>query len=185
MLAEASDAIIIGFSVGVDKAAQVRAEASGIEIRRYDIIYKMIEDIEDALTGMLEPVYENVTIGHAEVLKIFKLRRGTIAGCRVRDGIVKRNALARPAGQGRDRRQCQGGDAPPLRRRCGRSAHRLRMRHQAVRRRRPAGKRHHRGLRTPTSAVRMSSNIRQERLAALLFEELSILLGGELSMIPN
>ena len=95
MLAEASDAIIIGFSVGVDKAAQVRAEASGIEIRRYDIIYKMIEDIEDALTGMLEPIYENVTIGHAEVLKIFKLRRGTIAGCRVRDGIVKRNALAR------------------------------------------------------------------------------------------
>lgn len=94
MLAEASDAIIIGFSVGVDKAAQVRAEASGIEIRRYDIIYKMIEDIEDALTGMLEPIYENVTIGHAEVLKIFKLRRGTIAGCRVRDGIVKRNALA-------------------------------------------------------------------------------------------
>lgn len=95
MLAEASDAIIIGFSVGVDKAANVRAEASGVEIRRYDIIYKMIEDIEDALTGMLEPIYEDVTIGHAEVLKLFKLRRGMIAGCRVRDGIVKRNALAR------------------------------------------------------------------------------------------
>lgn len=95
MLAEASDAIIIGFSVGVDKAANVRAEASGIEIRRYDIIYKMIEDIEDALTGMLEPIYEDVTIGHAEVLKVFKLRRGMIAGCRVTDGLVKRNAFAR------------------------------------------------------------------------------------------
>ena len=95
MLAEASDAIIIGFSVGVDKAAQFRAEQSGVEIRRYTIIYKMIEDIEDAITGMLEPVYENFTIGHAEVLKLFKLRRGTIAGCMVQDGVVKRNALAR------------------------------------------------------------------------------------------
>jgi translation initiation factor IF-2 len=95
MLAEASDAIVIGFSVGVDKAAQVRAEQSGIEIRKYNIIYKMIEDIEDAITGMLEPVYEDFTIGHAEVLKLFKLRRGMIAGCQVQDGIVKRNASAR------------------------------------------------------------------------------------------
>ncbi len=95
MLAEASDAIVIGFSVGVDKAAQVRAEQSGIEIRKYNIIYKMIEDIEDAITGMLEPVYEDFTIGHAEVLKLFKLRRGMIAGCQVQDGIVRRNASAR------------------------------------------------------------------------------------------
>ncbi len=95
MLAEASDAIIIGFSVAVDKAAAVRADVSGIEVRRYDIIYKMIEDIEDALTGMLEPIYEDVTIGHAEVLKVFKLRRGMIAGCRVTDGVIKRNGLAR------------------------------------------------------------------------------------------
>ena len=95
MLAEASDAVIIGFSVGVDKAAHTRADASGVEIRRYDIIYKMIEDVEDAMTGMLEPIYEDVTIGHAEVLKIFKLRRGYIAGCRVTDGVAKRGALAR------------------------------------------------------------------------------------------
>ena len=95
MLAEASDAIVIGFSVGVDKAAQVRAEQSGVEIRKYNIIYKMIEDIEDAITGMLEPIYEDFTIGHAEVLKLFKLRRGMIAGCQVQDGVVKRNASAR------------------------------------------------------------------------------------------
>ncbi|MCB9139827.1 MAG: translation initiation factor IF-2 [Caldilineaceae bacterium] len=95
MLAEASDAIIIGFSVGVDKAAAVRAEQSGIEIRRYNIIYKMIEDVEDAINGMLEPVYENFVIGHAEVLKLFKLRRGMIAGCMVQDGAIKRNAPAR------------------------------------------------------------------------------------------
>jgi translation initiation factor IF-2 len=95
MLAEASDAIILGFSVGVDKSAQVRAENSGVEIRHYNIIYKMLEDIEDALKGMLDPVYQDVVIGHANVLQLFKLRRGVIAGCNVTDGIIKRNALAR------------------------------------------------------------------------------------------
>lgn len=95
MLAEASDAIIIGFSVGVDKAASVRAETSGIEIRLYDIIYKMIEEIELAIKGMLDPVYGYVTIGHAEVLQLFKLRRGIIAGCNVTNGVVKRNGKAR------------------------------------------------------------------------------------------
>lgn len=95
MLAEASDAIIIAFSVNIDRAAQTRAEHSGIEIRHYDIIYKMIEDIDLALKGMLDPVYEDVTIGHAQVLQLFKLRRGVIAGCMVNDGIVKRNAYTR------------------------------------------------------------------------------------------
>jgi translation initiation factor IF-2 len=95
MLAEASDAVIIGFSVGTDKSAQVRAEQSGVEIRHYNVIYKMIEDIEAALTGMLEPVYQDVVIGHAQVLQLFKLRRGVIAGCSVTDGVIKRNALAR------------------------------------------------------------------------------------------
>ena len=60
MLAEASAAVIIGFSVDVDRAAHVRSEASGVEIRRYEIIYKMIEDVEDALKGMLDPIYEDV-----------------------------------------------------------------------------------------------------------------------------
>ena len=95
MLAEASDAIIIGFSVGTDKAAASRAELSGVEIRNYTIIYKMIEDIQDAVKGMLDPVYEERTVGHATVLQLFKLRRGSIAGCNVLDGIIKRNAMAR------------------------------------------------------------------------------------------
>jgi translation initiation factor IF-2 len=94
MLAEASDAVVIGFSVGIDKAAQARADASGVEIRHYDVIYKMIEDVELALTGMLEPIYKDVVTGHAQVLQLFKLRRGVIAGCSVTDGIIKRNALA-------------------------------------------------------------------------------------------
>lgn len=95
MLAEASNAVIIGFTVGVDKAAQVRAEQSGVEIRHYNIIYKMIEDVEAALKGMLDPIYQDMTVGHAKVLQLFKLRRGVIAGCTVLDGYVKRNALAR------------------------------------------------------------------------------------------
>ncbi len=95
MLAEASDAIIIGFSVGTDKAAASRAELSGVEIRNYTIIYKMIEDIQDAVKGMLDPVYEERTVGHATVLQLFKLRRGSIAGCNVLDGVIKRNAMAR------------------------------------------------------------------------------------------
>jgi translation initiation factor IF-2 len=95
MLAEASNAVIIGFSVGVDKSALVRAEQSGVEIRHYQIIYKMIEDIEDALKGMLEPVYKDVVMGHATVLALFKLRKGVVAGCMVNDGVVKRGAIAR------------------------------------------------------------------------------------------
>ncbi len=95
MLAEASDAVIIGFSVNADKAAITRADHSGVEIRHYDVIYKMMEDIEAAMKGMLEPVYEEVVIGHAQVLQLFKLRRGTIAGCMVVDGVIKRNGMAR------------------------------------------------------------------------------------------
>ncbi|MFM7173633.1 MAG: translation initiation factor IF-2, partial [Caldilinea sp.] len=95
MLAEASDAVVIGFSVGVDKSAQVRADNSGVEIRRYDIIYKMLEDIQDAMKGMLEPIYKENVVGHATVLQLFKLRKGFVAGCMVNDGLVKRGALAR------------------------------------------------------------------------------------------
>jgi len=95
MLAEASEAVIIGFSVGIDKSAQVRAEQSGVEIRHYNIIYKMIEDIEDAMKGMLEPIYKEVVVGHATVLQLFKLRKGVVSGCMVNDGIVKRGALAK------------------------------------------------------------------------------------------
>ncbi len=96
MLAEASDAIIIGFNVGIDKSALVRAELSGVEIRNYNIIYKMIEDLELALAGMLEPVFEAFTLGHAEVRQLFKVKRGgMVAGCMILDGVIKRNAKAR------------------------------------------------------------------------------------------
>lgn len=96
MLAVASKAIIIGFNVAVDPGAQKAAEAEGVDIRIYDIIYKLSEDVEKALKGLLEPVYEEVVIGHAQIRAIFRVpQRGKIAGCYVTDGIVARNAMAR------------------------------------------------------------------------------------------
>ena len=96
MLASASDAIIIGFEVGVDGAARRRADSEHVEIRRYDIIYKLVEDIEAALEGMLEPVYEDKVIGVAEVRQIFHIPKvGNVAGCYVREGEARRDAQAR------------------------------------------------------------------------------------------
>ncbi len=96
VLAEASKAIIIGFNVR--PMAPVRAEAAtkGVEIRLYNIIYKVLEDIEAALKGMLAPEYEEVVTGQAEVRSLFKLSKvGTIAGCYVTDGVIERNSLVR------------------------------------------------------------------------------------------
>ncbi len=88
MLAAASGAVIIGFTVSVDVAAQRLAETQGVDIRCYDIIYKLIEDVEKALTGLLEPVYADKLIGRAEVRAVFKVRAvGVAAGCLVREGV--------------------------------------------------------------------------------------------------
>lgn len=96
MLASASEAIVIGFHVDVDEAARRAAAQEGVDIRLYNIIYKLIEDVDKALKGMLEPVYEKVVIGHAEVRAVFQIRRrGKIAGCYVTDGEVTRNAWVR------------------------------------------------------------------------------------------
>jgi translation initiation factor IF-2 len=92
MLAAASKAIIIGFSVQADVAARRLAEKEGVSIRLYDIIYRMIEDIEKALNGMLEPVEKETVLGHAEVRKVFRISKvGVIAGCYVVDGEIRRN----------------------------------------------------------------------------------------------
>ncbi len=92
MLAAASKAVIIGFSVQADVAARRLAEKEGVSIRLYDIIYRMIEDIEKALNGMLEPVERETVLGHAEVRKLFRISKvGNIAGCYVTDGEIRRN----------------------------------------------------------------------------------------------
>ncbi len=96
MLASASGAIVLGFNVRVDTAAQVMADSNGVDIRLYSVIYKLIEDVELALKGMLEPVYEDAVIGVAEVRAVFKVpRAGRIAGCFIREGEARRNAQAR------------------------------------------------------------------------------------------
>jgi translation initiation factor IF-2 len=96
MLAAASDAIVIGFNVDADTAAKRAAEAEKIDIRSYEIIYRLTEDIEKALKGMLGPEYRLVVLGHAEVRAVFRIPRvGNIAGCFVRDGEIRRNANIR------------------------------------------------------------------------------------------
>lgn len=96
MLATASNAVVIGFNVEADTAAQRLADTEGISIRLYNIIYRLTEDIEKALKGMLEPEIKENVIGHAEVRAIFRISRvGNIAGCRVIDGELRRNARMR------------------------------------------------------------------------------------------
>ncbi len=96
MLASASNAVIIGFNVQADTAARNMAEAEGVSIRLYDIIYRLTEDVEKALKGMLEPEEKEVVIGHAEVRAVFHISKvGNIAGCYVTDGEIRRNARIR------------------------------------------------------------------------------------------
>ncbi|MCA9908441.1 MAG: translation initiation factor IF-2, partial [Anaerolineae bacterium] len=96
MLASAAKAIIIGFNVEADNAARRSADAQGVDIRLYKIIYKLFEEIELALQGMLEPVYADKTIGVAEVRQVFRISKvGTIAGCMIKEGEARRNAKAR------------------------------------------------------------------------------------------
>jgi len=96
MLASASNAIIIGFNVQVDVSARRMAEKEGVDIRLYEIIYRMTEDIEKALNGMLEPVLKEEIIGRAQVLAVFSASKfGKVAGCRVTEGELRRNAKVR------------------------------------------------------------------------------------------
>jgi translation initiation factor IF-2 len=96
MLASASHAIIIGFNVQADVSARRVAEKEGVDIRLYEIIYRMTEDIEKALKGMLEPEVKDKIIGRAQVLAVFAASKfGKVAGCRVTDGELRRNAKVR------------------------------------------------------------------------------------------
>ncbi len=96
MLAAASDAIVVGFAVDADNAAERLAEKEGVSIRLYTIIYRLTEDIEKAIKGMLEPEMVEKVIGRAKVLAIFKVSKySTAAGCRVIDGELRRNGKIR------------------------------------------------------------------------------------------
>ena len=96
MLASASNAIVIGFNVQADISARRVAEKEGVDIRLYEIIYRMTEDIEKALKGMLAPVVKEKVLGRAQVLQVFSASKfGKVAGCKVIDGELRRNARAR------------------------------------------------------------------------------------------
>jgi translation initiation factor IF-2 len=96
MLASASNAIVIGFNVQADISARRVAEKEGVDIRLYEIIYRMTEDIEKALKGMLAPVVKEKVLGRAQVLQVFSASKfGKVAGCKVIDGELRRNAKAR------------------------------------------------------------------------------------------
>ena len=96
ILASASNAIIIGFNVRPDATAKDIAEREGVDIRLYRVIYNAIEDVEAAMKGMLDPVFEEKVLGHAEVRQTFKASGvGTIAGAYVQDGIFERNCSCR------------------------------------------------------------------------------------------
>ena len=96
VLAKASNAIIIGFNVRPSNSIRDYAKENGVEIRLYNIIYKAVEEMEAAMKGMLDPIYEEKVIGTAEIRKLFKFSKvGIIAGSYITDGIIKNNAKAR------------------------------------------------------------------------------------------
>lgn len=96
MLAAASSAIVVGFNVQADAAARRLAESEGVSIRLYDIIYRLTEDIEKAMKGLLEPEVKEVIIGQGKVLATFRISKiGVVAGCRVLSGEFRRNAKVR------------------------------------------------------------------------------------------
>jgi translation initiation factor IF-2 len=95
-LASASDAVVLGFNVQADPIARNAASSEQVEIKTYNIIYKLFEDVERAMKGMLAPTYEDVIIGRAEVREVFRIRGvGNIAGSYMRTGIAKRNSFIR------------------------------------------------------------------------------------------
>lgn len=96
VLASASNAIVIGFNVRPSSKTIETAKSYGVDIRLYNVIYKLIEELEDAMKGMLDPEYEEVILGEAEVRKLFKFSKvGTIAGCMITNGVVKSDSKAR------------------------------------------------------------------------------------------
>ena len=146
MLASASDAIIVGFNTKITETARRAAESEGVDVRLYDIIYKLTDDIYAALQGLLEPEIIEVVEGRAEVRQIFRVGKSTvIAGAFVTDGRIVRAQCPRLA-QRQDHRDRPDRVAPPVPRRRPRGRRELRVRHRPGELPRPRGRRHHRVL---------------------------------------
>jgi translation initiation factor IF-2 len=95
LLASASDAVVVGFNVKVETMAVPPAKREGVQIKLYSIIYELLDQIKDAMAGLLDPELRETVIGHAEVKQVFQLSRGIVAGCLVTDGRIARAARAR------------------------------------------------------------------------------------------
>ena len=95
LLATASNAVVVGFNVKVESSALNAAKREGVQVKLYSIIYELIDQVKEAMAGMLDPELRETVIGHAEVKKVFELTKGIVAGCRVTDGRIARTARAR------------------------------------------------------------------------------------------
>jgi translation initiation factor IF-2 len=95
LLASASNAVVIGFNIKVESMAVNAAKREGVQVKLYSIIYELIDQIKEAMAGLLDPEHRETVIGHAEVKQVFKLSRGIVAGCLVTDGRIARTARAR------------------------------------------------------------------------------------------
>jgi len=95
LLASASDAVVVGFNIKVEAMAVPAAKREGVQIKLYSIIYELLDQIKDAMAGLLDPELRETVIGHAEVKQIFQLSKGIVAGCLVTDGRIARTARAR------------------------------------------------------------------------------------------
>ncbi len=95
LLSSASNAVIVGFGTKVENTAAAAAKREGVQIKLYSIIYELLDQIKEAMAGLLDPEVRETVIGHAEVKQVFDLTRGTVAGCAVTDGRILRTARAR------------------------------------------------------------------------------------------
>ena len=147
LLASASNAIIIGFNVRPERKSAELAEQEGVEIRLHSIIYELQDEIRKAMLGLLDPVFKENYLGRAEVLNVFRIPKvGTIAGCRVTDGVLKRDAEIRAHARRRAGLQRQAHLAQALQGRREGSHQRHGMRRRPQLHRHPGG-RHRRSLR--------------------------------------
>jgi translation initiation factor IF-2 len=95
LLASASNAVVVGFNVKVENMAVSAAKSEGVQVKLYSIIYELLDQIKEAMAGLLEPEHRETIIGHAEVKQVFELSRGIVAGCLVTNGRIARTARAR------------------------------------------------------------------------------------------
>jgi len=95
LLASASNAVVVGFNIKVESNAVGAAKREGVQVKLYSIIYELIDQIKEAMAGLLDPEHRETVIGHAEVKQVFQLSRGIVAGCLVTDGRISRSSRAR------------------------------------------------------------------------------------------